>query len=397
VLFFDDFGYEHFDQVAGALKRRGIAPIRVRVPPLPSRPAPLRFMRRLRDRLFYERSVALYGAEAEGLLGPDHPGLFDVRDVVLVETAVAAVGLRNPVLRQVSARALALSCQPAERVFDKFEANILMAKAGLSVPRQIAAAETSAAAAAATLGLPLVVKIRQGLGGDGVVIAHSAEAAERARRQLEAGHAGGLFYQAYIPGETVGYGCVQGADGPLLDYGFRVMSRQWELGPPAEVSLDGDPQLLEAGRRAVAALGCRGFAQIDFIRDSQGQVWPLDANLRPWSQTLSILGLGIDVAGAYAALVLGRPQASPQPCAAASQPIFPFALYDAVRRGSWRLAAARARGFLRMCRRGPGPAYALIVAAKAATLLVGRLARRLALPRFRAPAPQAGRARGGAS
>ena len=45
VLFFDDYGCKSFDQLAGALKLRGIAALRLRVPPLASRPTPPRFTR----------------------------------------------------------------------------------------------------------------------------------------------------------------------------------------------------------------------------------------------------------------------------------------------------------------------------------------------------------------
>lgn len=400
VLFFDDRGYEQFDQLACTLKRRGVGAIRLRVPPLPSRRQSRKLARGLRDRWFYDRCFALDGPEAQALLDEGRLGRFEVRDVVLVESAVAAVGLRSPVLRQLSGRAQALSAQPPERLFDKFEANVLLAQAGLSVPRQIAATQVNAAAAAAILGLPLVVKTRQGLAGDGVAICHSVEAADRARRQLDPEGTGELFYQAYILGAVVGYGCVQGPDGPLLDYGFRVETWQWDLGPPAEVSLDDDPQLLAAGRRAAAALGCQGFIQIDFIRDADGGIWPLDVNPRPWSQVLSMLGLGIDFAGAYAGLVLGQPHASTLPSPVGqpqSQPIFPFALYEAVRSGSVALVQARAGRFMRMCRRGPGAPYELIVAAKAAQLLIERLTRGLAIPASGGPAPHVRGAKRGAS
>jgi biotin carboxylase len=247
--------------------------------------------------------------------------------------------------------------------------------------------------AARILGLPIAVKSRMGLGGDGVRIAHSVEALERARKALDRANRHGLFYQAYVGGAAVGYSCIQGPRGPLLEHGFRIGARQWEFGPSAQISLDDDPRLLEAGRRAVAALGCQGFAQIDFIQDADGRFWAIDANLRPWGNVLSLLCLGIDFVEAYLALILAQPYAAPRPATGLHKPqaVFPHALYDAVRGGSLRLVAAHVDGFVRMCRRGPGAIYGLIVAAKAASLLIERLARRPAplQPRRRAPSVEA--------
>jgi D-alanine-D-alanine ligase len=380
VLFFDDFGYEQFDQLAGSLRRRGIAAIRLLAPASAARRVPQTLSRRLRDRWIYAGRVQLDDPVAWRLLGEGRLGRFEVVDALLAETAVAMVGIGSPVIRQLSARALAFSGQSPDRLLDKFEVNVLMAQAGLPVPPQIAATAMTASAAAAVLGLPIAVKARLGLGGDGVVIARSIEAMERARQRLDPAGDGGLFYQAYVAGVSVGYGCVQGPDGPLLEHGFRVERRQWDLGPSAEVSIDDDPRLREAGRRAVAALGCRGFAQIDFIRDAEGKLWPLDANLRPWGNVLSMLCLDIDFVDAYAALLSGRPCPPRAPPAAAGQlqPVFPFALHEAASSGSLGLIAARSRSFAGMCRRGPGAPYGLMVAAKVGSLLLQRLARTLA-------------------
>jgi hypothetical protein len=71
-----------------------------------------------------------------------------------------------------------------------------------------------------------------------------------------------------------------------------------------------------------------------------------------------------------------------------SQPIFPFALYEAVRSGSFGLVQARAGRFMQMCRRGPGAPYGLFVGAKAGKLLIERFARGLANTASGGPAPQ---------
>jgi hypothetical protein len=381
VLFFDDFGYEQFDQLALCLRRRGLASIR-----LTSGKSRVKrgflgtFTRWLRDRCIYNRCLSLDSGKAVRLVDQGRIGDYRIMDVLMAETAAAAVGLDDPRLHAMARHSLAFAGEAPARLLDKFEVNALLARAGLPVPAQISADKMGAAAASRMLGLPLAVKGRVGLGGDGVRIARTVFAVDQASRELSARDRRGVFFQAFVPGATVGYGCVRGPEGPLIEHGFRIGATQWDCGPSAKVWVDDDPHLLAAGRRAVQALGCQGLAQIDLIQDENGRFWPIDANLRPWGNVTSLLCLDIDFAEAYASLLLGEPHSLPlRPAAAASRPeadVFPFALYEAARGGRVALLAVLLGRFARMCRRGPGAFYETVVIAKTAVLLAHRLARR---------------------
>jgi hypothetical protein len=169
------------------------------------------------------------------------------------------------------------------------------------------------------------------------------------------------------------YDSVSGPDGPVLELGLKVGSAQWDYGPSATVERFDDPALLAAGRLAVRTLGCRGFADIGFIRDAAGQLWHVDANCRPWGNMISLLPWGIDFIEAYIHLVRpescaagqSRPQAAP-----IEAPVLPFMLYEAASRRSPRAIVSLSRRFAKMCWRGPGLPYAAIVFAKLAYLLL---------------------------
>lgn len=377
VLFCDPAGYEQFDQLAITLRRLGIASIKV----APCAGGPYRapsFMRRLRDRWFYDRRISLgTAADVAALQAGGLDGL-RVVDTLVGESVVAERGLDDPVLEALGRRSLSFVRHAPRVLFDKFEVNALLEAAGVRIPPQCSAATFTPAQAVRALGLPLVVKARVGIGGNGVRVARSEAEVEEALHDLCGEDLAHGFFQAYVDGQAVGYLGVRGPSGFELEKGYRVTAIQWALGPSARVTHDDDPALVAAGRGVMEALGCQAFAQIDMIRDAEGKVWPIDANLRPSANTLSFLCLGLDPPEAYARLVLGgrpsraRPAVSPQ---ADTAEVMPFGLYDAVRHGSAGRVAAVTRQFLWICRRGPGWRYGLVVTGKALSLLAGRLTR----------------------
>ena len=377
VLFCDPFGYEQLDQLAATLRRWGIAAIRVE--PLASEASGARSRaRRLRDRLFYDRLIALKTPDDVAALQARGLGDLRILDAVVAESLVAERGLDDPVLAALGDHSLAFARHAPRRLLDKFEVNVLLEAAGVCIPPQCSAAQVSPLQAVRALGLPLVVKGKVGLGGDGVRIARSLTEVEQALQDVSGGDLGHAFFQAYVEGKAVGYICVRGPAGVVLEKGYRVDAAQWALGPGANVAVDDDPAIVAVGRSVVEALGCQAFAQIDLIRDSAGRVWPIDANLRPPANTLAFLRLGLDFPEAYASLLLGRamPRVRPVgPPRMEAADVMPAALYDAARNGSARRLAAATAQFLWICRKGPGWRYGLVVAAKLLTLLARRLTR----------------------
>jgi hypothetical protein len=378
VLFMDQVGYEQFDQMACCLRRRGIGAVKIfpRRTGRGGRSAPT-LARLLRDRLYFDRCVRL---DAPGQIESIEDGVlggFRIIDVLMSEFTVASMGLGHPMLQALGRRSLAFAAHPVRQLLDKFEVNVLLQAGGVRTPPQRAANACTAQEAIQAFGLPIVVKSRIGLGGDGVRIADSLDEAESAVQELCQGDLSRGFFQSHVEGKQVGYICVRGADGPLLEFGYQVNATQWPLGPSAKVAVDKDPLIAQAGRNVVDALGSRGLAQIDMIRDSAGQVWPIDANLRSSGNILSFLCLNLDFPDAYARLLTGRPQRPARPQASighGAADVFPLALYEWARGRSPARLADLLRHFQLICRRGPGWRYRLVVMAKWLSLLPVRRA-----------------------
>ena len=383
VVIFDDAGYEFFDQVAATLRRRGIGCVRVKDGGAWRRSAaPPSRTRALRDRLFYDATLALTRPGAKAWLTTGGHGRFRIVDVLISETMASSMKGDRSWLAALAGQGLAYAVLPPEVLLDKFSVNARLAAAGLRTPSQLRACDVGAETAARLLGLPLMVKARVSLGGDGVRIAGSVSEIRAAI--AEYGAANQLFFQRFIPGETYGYGCLRGPEGPLMEHGFRMGARRWMHGPGLDFVLQDDPALLAAGRRVAEVLGCQGLAHFEFLRDADGRLWPIDANVRPWDE-MSLLGLNIDYASAYADLLLGRlGEAGPIEAARSTAigldgrkaPIYPAALYAAARGVTPELRTLAA-AFGRMCRGGPGAAYGAIVGLKAAALLARALGARL--------------------
>jgi hypothetical protein len=188
------------------------------------------------------------------------------------------------------------------------------------------------------------------------------------------------------------YACVRGPAGPLLEQGLEVLAAQRPLGPSASVRLVDDPALLSAGRSVAQVLGCRGFADIGFLRDANGDLWHVDANCRSWGNMTSLLVADLDFAEAYVALLKHAPydRRSPPPAPAAVVHAQLFALYEALSHGSSQEIRSRLTEFALMCRRGPGLAYAGAISIKAAAILLTR-ARKDLLKRLHSPERRASR------
>lgn len=386
VLFLDDQGWGVFEQMAAALKRRGVRTVRVTTVP------PARFQRLLRepylawlaDRLFYDERIHLGTAAGDARLRQLLDG-DEVYDVVFNEPTLLAVGLETPYGRALTARSLAFRGTPPKTLLDKFKVNEALARAGVATPRQLSAHEVSPAEAVRLLGLPLVLKHPIGAAGDQVRVAHDLSQVETFLRELRRDGAP-LFYQEHVSGTVVIYGAVIGADGGVtIEHGFRVVSAQYENGPSAEVTLNDTPELLAAGRKASALFGPRGFVAFGFIEAGDGRLLHIDANIRPWGMIAAPLRLGIDFGEAYAAHALGaepevRPTCKPT---SATLPIFPHRVFVAAETWRVRDGITGAIGLVRTCARSFGLPYcgyilarSLLIAARG--LRADRRARRRA-------------------
>jgi hypothetical protein len=390
VLVLTDLGSEQFDQFASSVRRHGVRVVRVHTGSPEGETGPGRARTRwLRDRWLYDGCVLLSDA-ADGT-SRARAGA-DIVDVLWFEATAETAGIADPRFQRITQWSLACSEVPPSLLLDKFALNAHLERHGVRIPAQICAAEIGAAEAVARLGLPLIVKDRIGAAGARVRLADSVEQVDAAVRELGGARGEGAFYQQYIVGDMVMYGAVFDEDGPLIEHGLKVVRSRWPLGPSASLRLFEDSALLRDGRAVMRALGCRGLAEIGFIRDHEGRCWHIDANFRCWGNMVSLLSAGVDYAGAYAALVTGAGYAGARRLAdpGAQVDVLPYALYDALSFGSLRDIVREARRFAAMCRDGPGPRYATVITLRATELLVGRGLRTLAsfVKRGTAPGPR---------
>lgn len=370
VAFLDDQGQQGtlFDPFAAALRRRGLRTVRLTF----ARPS---LARLIRDRLFYSE-VARLPADRLQLTLDALRARYEIIDLQFGEATLAALGLRSATALVLAQSALSCATSEPSAIFDKFELNARLADAAVRVPPQISAADASAQAAAERLGLPLVVKRRVAEGGRGVHVAQDPEEAEAVLGSWNTPRAD-AFFQKHIAGDLVMYGALVGESGPVVERCFRATALQKARGPSARIAVLEDPETAQAGRAIMAIIGLRGLGQLDFIKDADGRLWHIDANARCWGSMLAANAHGADFLSAYERLITGRTTVTD--CggpAIADIGIHPHSILAAAATGSWKAVTAEWPDFARFCRSGPGPAYASLIALKAAAILASRATRR---------------------
>jgi hypothetical protein len=381
VLFVDDEGWASFDQVAAALKRRGMRAIRV----ILSDPARFRqvlrepHLRWIADRTFYDEVVVLDEERGRRRLAELSSG-GEVADAIIAEPTLFKIGIQSEHGRMLIANSLAFRSTLAAALLNKFEVNEALAAAGVPVPIQISG-QCSPSKAVARLGLPLILKNPTGAAGYGVrivrTLAELGPALESLRHQDQE-----PFYQQYVEGSVVMFAAVLGKGGePLIEHGFRVEQTQYPLGQSMVVSLYDRKELIDLGRRAAALFQLEGFAEFDFLETPDGRLLHIDANLRVWGNIVSPLKLGINFPDAYVALLRGETWAGHTPSPVSSSGalmVYPYALFEAVRSGSMSDIVANAADLLKVCHTPLGSLYCLQALGRAVLL-----SRR----RFVSPAP----------
>ena len=221
------------------------------------------------------------------------------------------------------------SSSAAMLAWSKPIARHLVAQAGLSIPRGVvlsrdAFRELSAPAVLAVLGdtftIPVVVKPGSGGSAQGVTIVRTPEAFARALVDAFA-YSDTALCEHYVAGVEVAVAVLDTGEGPRAlpaveidpihgdyDYEARYNAGETRFFTPARL----DPQVAERvafeAVRAHEALGLRDVSRIDFIVDTSGTPWFLEANAIPGMTETSLLPLALDAAGlsasdAYGALV----------------------------------------------------------------------------------------------
>lgn len=332
------------EHVAAALRSRGVGSAWIGYP----YSLPLR----VRARLFTDATdSATTPEELAGAIAS--LGAHRVVDIIGSEPVMAAVAeatrkltdlpqgeaLDETVARDVVARAAWV---------DKLVALERLRTTGVDVPAILPAPEHDATAAAERLGLPLVVKGRQGFAGSAVRMASSVHSARKAA-EMFAGH-GGAYFERIVHGTEYSWVCSYGPGGQVQQEGaYQAHKSPLDPHGPAAYNVPVEvPALGDAGRRVVKAIGGRGLLNLDFIVDEDGIPWLLDVNLRPWNSVVAMRSSGVDfVAGYLHALGLGPAPEEPRVVPAGGEVhVFPREAAERLRRRPWnggRVLARQAR------------------------------------------------------
>ena len=292
-------GLDCMEHVAATLGERGVATAWIGYP--------YSWPVRLRVRLFTDavRSATSPRELADAIASL---GAHRVVDVISSETTMAATAEAVRMLQREGTLADEVAADVTTRAewVDKLVAVERLNAAGVLVSEQLRAEEVSAAEAVAKLGLPLVVKGRNGFAGSTVRVVKSEAAARRAAEKFAKD--GGAYYERMVPGVEHAWVCSYGPDGKVQQEGaYRSFKAPDDPNGPPLFNRPVDlPALSDSGRRTVAELGGRGLLNLDFIVDDAGRAWLLDVNLRPWNSTVALRAAGVDfVAGYLYALGLG--------------------------------------------------------------------------------------------
>lgn len=193
----------------------------------------------------------------------------------------------------------------AALTLDKIRTKQVWLAAGLPTPRyERLAPGGDVAAAAARVGLPLIVK--PSLEGSSVGVSRVFAAAELpAAVELAGRYAGELLMETLIEGGEYTVGILQGAALPTIrivpageyyDYHAKYIAEDTQyLCPGLEAAA-------EAGLRALAlaafdAAGAAGWGRVDVMRDRAGANWLLEVNTTPGMTSHSLVPKAARVAG----------------------------------------------------------------------------------------------------
>lgn len=178
---------------------------------------------------------------------------------------------------------------------------------GIATPRHVRiTADVSAAAIAAELGLPVVIKGATGSGGRRVRIAESlAELADAiARTRALDDH---WIAQELVAGPTYLVGGVFDRGRPIRIYAAEKLEQfPPRTGGAIRLRSLADAALIEAGAAAIRELAWTGHASADLMRGADGAYTLLEINPRLWGSLAGAVSAGVDLIGPFAALLDGQ-------------------------------------------------------------------------------------------
>lgn len=155
------------------------------------------------------------------------------------------------------------------------------------------------------LSLPVVVKPNDEGSSVGVTIVHSRDGLSAAIQEAKQ-FGGSYLVEAFIPGKEITAAILDFCDLPLLeirpregffDYHNKYQAGSCEYLVPAPLDKDAADAIAASSRTAYRALGCRGYARIDFRMNDRGDHVFLEANVLPGLTANSLVPKAARAAG----------------------------------------------------------------------------------------------------
>ncbi len=184
----------------------------------------------------------------------------------------------------------------------------------------------------AVTGLPAVLKSDESWGGEGVVIARTAEQAHAAYRKLSSAPSRlrsiaraakrrdahfllaalkptttAVCVQRFIEGQPAASAFAADRGGVVGALHYDVLVTQGEIGPPSVIRRVDCREMADASRAAAKVFGLSGLHGLDFIRDASGAVHLIEINPRATQGGTLPFGAGRDLPSALAATLSTEP------------------------------------------------------------------------------------------
>ncbi len=208
---------------------------------------------------------------------------------------------------------------------DKWECHRRFVRAGLPTPATLCVVPADAAAAAASIGYPVVVKPLDGAGCDGVGLAANQAALGGALRQPALLTATSVLVQKYVEGQAASVSLLVAEERSIA---LSLNSQRVRAGVPfaydggvASLPHPRSEEARELARKAVALVpGLRGYVGVDLVLGRE-TCWLIEINPRP---TTSYVGLRRVIALNMAAAVWDACRDGVLPAAVVSPPSAAF-------------------------------------------------------------------------
>ncbi|MEO5565107.1 MAG: D-alanine--D-alanine ligase [Luteimonas sp.] len=180
---------------------------------------------------------------------------------------------------------------------DKIRSKQVWLALGLPTPRYVRLARGGDVhAAARELGLPVIVKPASEGSSVGVSRVHDEAGLDEAVA-LAANYPGELLVEQLIEGGEYTIGVLDGQalasvrivpKAGWYDYNAKYVAEDTQYICPG-LDPGGEAEARDQAERAFAALDLRGWARVDFMRDSDGRNWLLEANTAPGMTSHSLM------------------------------------------------------------------------------------------------------------